>query len=66
MGVWQDDFHELPTGGAGEGVQGCPLSGRLRQRDAELKNRPARRPYSGKTETFFLICVKPNKLPSGF
>lgn len=35
VGVWQDDIHELPAGGIREGVQGCSLPGRLRQRDVE-------------------------------
>lgn len=49
MGVWQDDFHELPTGGTGKGVQGCALSRRLCERNAKPKNGLAGRQDTGKS-----------------
>ena len=49
----QDDFHELPTGRAGESFQGGALSGRVRSRNALLEDGSARGSHSG--ETLILI-----------
>lgn len=47
MGVWQDDFHELPTRGTGKGLQGRSLPGRVRQRDAEFEDGSSGRQDTG-------------------
>lgn len=39
MGVWQDDFHQLSTGGVGEGLQGRTLPRRLRKGNVKFEDR---------------------------
>lgn len=55
--MWQDDFHELPTRGIGKGLQGRSLPGRVRQRDAELEDRPSGRQDTGNNR-LFLLCFR--------
>jgi hypothetical protein len=66
VGVWQDDFHELPTGRTGEGLQRCTLSGRLRQGNAQPENGFTRRSDTGESIIIATLAnFRTNKMTPG-